>query len=90
MIPETPLNRFSVELKLNLGDYQRFEKREKVQELYVKGLKLYSEGDIKDAIIIWNKCIELDDTFDPAIRMIDLAQQLLEIQQEIKDKEKIE
>lgn len=87
---ESPLNRFSIELKINLGDYQRLENREKIQELYVKGLQLYSDGEIEDSIVLWEKCIELDDTFDPAIRMKELAVQSLELQKKIKDKEVIE
>ncbi|MGL1891732.1 MAG: UPF0164 family protein [Spirochaetaceae bacterium] len=90
LLPETPLNRYSIEMKLNLGDYQRMEKREQIQELYVKGLQLFSEGKINDAIKIWEKCIKLDEKFDPAIRMKDLAEQSLELQTTIKDKETIE
>ncbi len=90
LIPETPLNRISIEFKLNLGDYQRLEKREKIQELYVKGLQQYSEGNIEDAIEIWTKCIELDDKFDPAIRMKGLAEQSIELQKKIKDREAID
>ena len=90
LIPETRLNRLSFELKLNLGDYQRFENREKIQELYVKGLSLYSDGNIEDAIAIWEKCIEMDKTFDPAIRMKVLAEQSFALQKEIKAREVIE
>lgn len=90
LVTESPLNRFSIELKINLGDYQRFENREKVQELYVKGLQLYSDGDIHEAIIIWDKCIGLDNSFDPAIRMKELAEQSIELQNKIKEKEVIE
>lgn len=90
LLPETPLNRYSIEMKLNLGDYQRIEKREQIQELYVKGLQLFSEGEIDEAVKIWDKCIELDNKFDPAIRMKDLAEQSLKLQTTIKDKEIIE
>ncbi|QEN03250.1 hypothetical protein EW093_00530 [Thiospirochaeta perfilievii] len=90
LMPETPLNRISVELKINLGDYQRFETREKIQELYVKGLQIYSNGEIEEAIKIWEKCIELDSKFDPAIRMKSLAEQSIELQVKIKEKSSIE
>lgn len=90
LLPETPLNRYSIELKLNFGDYQRLETREKIQELYVKGLQQYSEGNIEDAMNIWSKCIELDNKFDPAIRMKELAEQSLKLQKKIKEKETIE
>lgn len=89
LIPETPLNRFSIELKLNLGDYQRLEKREKIQELYVKGLKLFSGGEIEDAILIWEKCLEMDKRFDPAIRMKELAEESIKLQIKIKEKTEI-
>lgn len=84
------LNRLSVELKINLGDQKRLEKREKVQELYVKGLKEYSEGNFHDAIDIWEKCIELDPTYDPAVRMMDLAQQQISLDNKIKDRQTVE
>lgn len=84
------LNRFSVELKLNLGDQKRLETREKVQELYVKGLKEYSEGNIKEAIAIWEKCIKMDNTYDPAIRMKSLAEQSIELEEKIKESQSVE
>lgn len=90
LLPETPLNRISVEMKLNLGDQKRLETREKVQKLYVSGLQEYSEGNIKEAIVIWEACIKLDEKFDPAIRMKALAEQSLELKQKIIDSQKIE
>lgn len=84
------LSRFSVELKLNLGDQKRLSTREKVQELYVKGLKEYAEGNIEEAIKIWEKCIELDDTYDPAIRMKTLAEQSIELEEKIKESQAVE
>ncbi len=90
LIPETPLNRFSIEMKINLGDFHRLETREKIQELYVKGLQEYSEGNIKEAIIIWESCLELDKNFDPAMRMKELAQQSLEIQEKMKGNTTVE
>lgn len=90
LLPETPLNRISVEMKLNLGDYHRIEKREKVQELYVKGLQEYSEGNIEEAIVIWESCLKIDETFDPAVRMKALAEQSLELQKKIRDNQVVE
>ena len=90
LVTESPLNRFSIELKINLGDYQRFENREKIQELYVKGLQLYSDGEIEEAMDIWEICLSLDSKFDPAIRMMELAEKSLALQQKIRDKEVIE
>jgi len=79
------LNRFSIEMKLNLGDYNRLANRENVQNLYIKGLQQFSNGYIEEAIKIWENCIKLDKTFDPAIRMKLLAEQSIILQKKIKD-----
>ncbi len=90
LIPEDFLHRYSIELKLNLGDYQRLEKREQVQSLYVKGLQLYADDKITEAIELWDACLKIDDKFDPAIRMKELANQSLELQNKIKERETVE
>ena len=83
------LNRISIEMKLNLGDYNRLERRETIQNLYVNGLKEFSEGNILEAIKIWESCIKMDKNFDPAIRMLELANQSIELQKKIKDSQTV-
>lgn len=82
--------RISVEVKLNLGADDRFKNREKIQSLYVSGLQLFSDGEIEEAVKIWEKCLKLDSQFDPAIRMLDLAAQSLELQQKIIESKTVE
>lgn len=82
--------RFSIEAKLDLGDFGRAATREKVQELYINGLEKYAAGDIEEAIEIWEQCILLDDTFTPALRMRDVAKEAVKIQKDLESRQIVE
>ena len=70
----SPLNRFSLSTKLMLGDKGRQKVVDEVTEIYKVGLIYYQNGDWENAIKTWQKALELDKHFDPAILGIKSAE----------------
>ena len=85
-----PLDKFSIEAKLNLGDGGRFAQRNRVEELYIDGLESYAIGDITEAIRSWQMALEIDPTFIPARKNIDSALKALELQKAMEERLEIE
>lgn len=83
-------NRISLAAKLNLGDKGRFERQLKIEDLYTQGLKLYANGNLEEAIYLWNEVLAIDKRFDPAREGVITAMMTLELQQTIQDLQKIE
>jgi hypothetical protein len=81
------LDRISIEVRLNLGDYGRKDKEEKAEVLYIEGLKIYAEGDFIGAIKKWEECLLLNPVFSPANDMIDTAINSFELQEEMLEKQ---
>lgn len=80
-----PLNRFSLSMKLVLGDMGRSVKSAQVDHYYSLGLQAYTEQNWEKAIELWEKCLELDKRFDPAIIGITSAQYQIDMFQKIKE-----
>ncbi|HOS29816.1 MAG TPA: UPF0164 family protein [Treponemataceae bacterium] len=85
-----PLNRISLSVKVDLGDKGRQETRDKVDELYAKGLQYYYNGDLNEAIVYWNDALALDPGFDPAKRGIESAELSLALQLRIIEIQRLE
>lgn len=83
-------NRISLAAKLNLGDRGRAAKQNQVEQLYIKGLRLYASGDLESAINVWQEALDLDKRFDPATEGINTARTTLEIQQKIRELQQLE
>jgi len=81
------LDRFSLEVRLNMGDYGRKEKEEQAELLYIEGLKYYAEGDFVEAIKKWEECLEMNPVFTPAKEMINTAINSFRLQQEMLEKQ---
>ena len=75
-----PLDKFSIEAKLNLGKAPN--DRDKVEELYLVGLEAYAKGKLAEAIGFWQQALELDKNFTPARENIETAQKALNLEQE--------
>jgi hypothetical protein len=80
-----PINKISMSAKVNLGDRGRNKEQETVDNLYTDGLYLYSEGHMVEAISVWNEALIIFPRFDPAIKGIKAAQDVLDLQQKIKE-----
>ena len=79
-----PLDKFSVEASINLGDGGRKALRKKIDSLYILGLEAYAEGNMEQAIIHWKEILELDSTFTPAIRYLEITEKHLELLREME------
>lgn len=80
-----PLNKFSLSMKLVLGDLGRAVKSKEVDRYYAAGLQLYSEQKWQEAIDTWEECLKIDKRFDPAIIGITSAQYQIDMFQKIKE-----
>ena len=66
------LNRVSLGLRFNLGDYGRAALNAKVTEMFLLGLAAYSRSDFATARKIWEEVLELDPGFSPAREGLDV------------------
>jgi tetratricopeptide (TPR) repeat protein len=78
-----PLDKFSIEAKLNLGDRGRLAERTKVDELYLSGLEAYAQGNLQKAIELWEQALILDPGFQPARDNITTARKALDLQNRV-------
>ena len=81
----SPINRFSLSAKLNLGDRGRQNIQDKIDELYVKGLELYAEGQYEEAISTWEEVLLYNPRFDPAKYALKTAKETLALQIKIME-----
>jgi hypothetical protein len=65
-----PANRITVGVRFDLGDGGRAEKRAKLHELYLEGVRAYAEGRDDDARLVWEEALTIDKKFDPAIESL--------------------
>ncbi len=84
-----PLDKFSVEAKLNLGDMGRALKQTKADELYLNGVEAYANGNNAEAIKYWEKVLKIDPEYIPARENIEIAKKALELQKKMEEKQKV-
>ncbi|UCF99086.1 MAG: UPF0164 family protein [Spirochaetaceae bacterium] len=84
-----PLDKFSVQAKLNLGDKGRGDEQRTIDALYFEGLELYADGDLSGAISRWEQVLELDPSYTPARDNIETAKKALALQTEMEDQLRI-
>ena len=84
-----PLDKFSVEAKLKLGDGGRAALRRQVDELYADGLGAYASGKYEQAIAAWEKALKLDPKFLPARQNLELLEKRLQLQQQMIEKQQV-
>ncbi|MDX9800578.1 MAG: UPF0164 family protein [Spirochaetia bacterium] len=78
------LDRFSLGSSLNLGDQGRNLLAREVDAYYIKGLLAYSEGDLEEAAANWEKALELDPGFTPAIANLITVRKTMELLDEMQ------
>ncbi len=81
-----PVDKFSVQAKLNLGDFGRVKRQNEVEEVYLLGVKEYANGNYLKAIGYWKKVLELDPEYIPARENIDTVQDALDLQKEMESR----
>jgi hypothetical protein len=86
----TALNRMSIEARFDMGDFGRSVKAARAEDLYLKGLDAYAEGDLELAISLWNESLKLNPFFDPARENRDTAVVSLELRKRILELQRLE
>jgi tetratricopeptide (TPR) repeat protein len=84
-----PLDKFSLQAKLNLGDRGRGNQQRELDGLYLKGLEAYAGGDLRTAIDYWEQVLEIDPSYAPARANIETAKEALQQQAEMEQQLKI-
>jgi hypothetical protein len=79
-----PVDKFSVEARLNLGDSGRGNVARRLDELYAAGLEAFAKGKYEQAIRDWEEALRLDPEFRPAREGLETALKRLELQERIK------
>ena len=78
-----PINRISFSAKLLLGDKGRSLEQEQIDLLYTSGLMYYNKSQWQEAINEWEKILEIDKRYDPAIKGIKSAKTQLDIYNDV-------
>jgi hypothetical protein len=84
-----PVDKFSVEAKLKLGDRGRAARQKQVDELYASGLEAFAAGDLDKAIEFWQQALEINPKFLPAKENIDMVAKHLKLQEEMLRKQRV-
>ncbi len=80
----TSLDKFTVQMKLNLGDKGRHGKEQKVDDYYIAGLKEYANGNYYRAMKFWEAALKIDPTFQPAAENIAVAEDAIDLQKKME------
>ena len=84
------LDRFSIASSLNLGDRGRSITAAEVDAYYIEGLKSYADGDLASAIENWEKALQLDPGFTPALANLITAKRTLQLIDEMQSIQTVE
>ncbi len=79
----TALNHIILGAKIILGDRGRGLQEDKIEKMYLEGLKLYQEKEYENAIKIWEEILSLNPRFTPAKDSIRSAKNMLLLQTEL-------
>lgn len=79
----TNLNRISIGVKIALGDGGRKKDIDKLEQLYLEGLKEYKNRNYDSAIAIWKEVLSRDKKFDPAREAIEAAEKQKKLESEL-------
>ena len=86
----TALNHVIVGIKIFLGDRGRSEIEDKLETMYIEGLRLYKEKKYKEAITIWEEVLKINRYFEPAKSGIKSAKNMQTLQTELLKLEQFE
>ncbi len=82
----SPLDKFSIQAQLDLGDQGRAALADQVEKLYLSGVEEYAAGRYDKAVELWKRVLEIDKTYTPARENIDTTQRTLELQREMESR----
>jgi hypothetical protein len=79
-----PLDKFSVEAKLDLGDSGRGEREAKAEQLYLQGVDEFANGNPDKAIELWKQTLVIDPKYQPAADSIRTVEKTLSLQNQLQ------
>lgn len=82
-----PLDLFSVQARLNLGDFGRAARQTELENLFMEGVREYGEGNLTKAIENWEKVLQIDPSYTPARDYIETAKATLQLQKNLNARE---
>lgn len=86
----TALNHIILGFKIFLGDRGRGKIEDKLETMYIEGLRLYKEKKYKEAIRIWEEVLRINRYFEPAKSGIKSAKNMQTLQTELLKLEQFE
>ncbi len=75
-----PVDKFSVEAKVNLGDRGRSALAQRAEELFLLGVEQYADGNYAGAVELWRQVLEIDPAHQAAADNIRTAEDALSLQ----------
>jgi hypothetical protein len=81
-----PVDKFSVQARLNLGDSGRAGRALEVDDLYLQGATAFANGDYSGAIALWEKVLALDPGYVPASESIAETKRSMALEELIKNR----
>lgn len=86
----TALNHISLGAKFSLGNRGREKEADRLEQIYIEGLKLYQKQQFEQAIEVWKTILEKNPYFEPALKAIHTAERQKKLQYEIKKIQELE
>ena len=80
----SPLDKFSVQAKLDLGDSGRAEKEAQAEQLYLQGVDEFANGNYAKAIELWKQALVIDPKYQPAADSIRTVEKTLSLQGQLE------
>lgn len=81
-----PLDKFSVQAKLDLGDGGRGAREAQAEKLYLQGVEEFANGNYAKAIELWKQVLVIDPKYQPAADNIRTVEKTLSLQDQIQDR----
>ncbi len=78
------LDRFSIQARLNFGDEGRRALRELVDQYYLEAWRASAAGELDTAIEYSQRALDLDPTFTPAARLLEITLATRELQRDLR------
>lgn len=75
-----PVDKFSVEAKVNLGDRGRSALAARAEELFLLGVEQYADGNYAQAVELWRQVLEIEPAHQAAADNIRTAEEALSLQ----------
>lgn len=78
------VDRFSIQASFNLGDRGRAARAAEVEDLYLRSLRAYANGEIERTVALTQRALEIDPTYQPAQETLASAQKMLTLQRQME------